>query len=76
MFRLVGGAVCLFMHIFRSDVTMMLDKSFFVLDPHFTSCSGMLTALRVNYEFCKIRRAKLNSADQLGGPSELELDDK
>jgi len=55
---------------------MMLDKSFFALDPHFTSCSGMLTALRVNYEFCKIRRAKLNSADQLGGPSELELDDK
>ena len=35
---------------------MMLDKSFYALDPHFTSCTGMLTALRVQYEFFKIRR--------------------
>ena len=58
VFRLAGGVICMFMHLFRSDVTMMLDRSFYALDPHFTSATGMLTALRVQYEFSKIRRHK------------------
>ncbi len=28
----------------------------FVLDPHFTAATGMLTALRVQFEFDKMRR--------------------
>ena len=35
---------------------MMLDRSFLPLDPHFTACTGLLTGLRVQYEFNKIRR--------------------
>ena len=58
IFRLVGGVICMFLHLFRSDVTMMLDRSFYALDPHFTSAMGMLTALRLQYEFSKIRRYK------------------
>lgn len=56
--RVAGAIVCLFVHLFRSDVTMMLDRSFLPLDPHFTACTGLLTGLRVQYEFNKIRRHK------------------
>ena len=64
VFRLVGGVICMFMHLFRSDVTMMLDHSFYALDPHFTSATGMLTALRVQYELCPCLRlqAPIHSA--------------
>ena len=54
--RVASAIVCLFVHLFRSDVTMMLDRSFLPLDPHFTACTGLLTGLRVQYEFNKIRR--------------------
>ena len=84
MFRVVGATICLLMHLFRADVTMMLDRSFYPLDPvrckpveqhfhrlchsriggcgcvpqHFTSSTALLTALRVQYEFHKIRRMR------------------
>ena len=58
VFRVVGATICLFVHLFRSDVTMMLDKAFFSLDPHYTSTTALLTALRVQYEFSKIRRTR------------------
>ena len=58
VFRVVGATICLFIHLFRSDVTMMLDKAFFPLDPHYTSTTALLTALRVQYEFSKIRRTR------------------
>lgn len=58
VFRVVGATLCLFMHLFRSDVTMMLDQSFFALDPHYTSATALLTALRIQYEFSKIGRTR------------------
>ena len=73
VFRLVGGVICMFMHLFRSDVTMMLDHSFYALDPHFTSATGMLTALRVQYEFSKIRRhTDLQKSTDMSGVPVLE----
>ena len=35
----------------------MLDRTFYPLDPHFTSTLGLLTVLRVQLEFSKICRA-------------------
>jgi hypothetical protein len=63
--RVVGGVVCLLAHLFRSDVTMMLDKSFYSLDPHYTSSTALLTALRIQYEFSKIRRERPEPAGTL-----------
>jgi hypothetical protein len=65
----VLGAMCgLFMQLFRSDATMMLDKSLYLLDPHFTASTGMLMGLRVSFEFSKIRQFSGH-----GGGVELEM---
>ncbi len=70
IFRVVGGTICMFFHLFRSDVTMMLDRSFYALDPHFTSATGMLTSLRMQYEFSKIRRFKdMKQTIEMSAPS-------
>lgn len=58
VFRVLGASICLFIHLFRSDVTMMLDKAFYPLDPHYTSSTALLTGLRVQYEFSKICRTR------------------
>ena len=60
------------MHMFRSDCTLMLDSStgFMLMDPHFTSTTGVLTGLRVSLEFAKIRAAAGPSA----GPPQTGYD--
>ena len=62
IFRVFAANICMTMHLFRTDVTLMLDSSFLPLDPHFTSTTGLLSALRVQYEFSKIRRERLLDA--------------
>ena len=56
LFRLAGASICLFVYMFRSDCTLMLDERMIFLDPHFKSSTGLLMALRVKFEFSKIRR--------------------
>ena len=71
-FLRVGGAiVCLFAHLFRSDVSMMLDRSFRPLDPHFSASLGLLTGMRVQMEYRKIRQHSLHTAstDAASAPS-------
>lgn len=52
-------------HLFRSDVTLMLNRAFYPLDPHYTSSTGLLTALRIQYEFAKIRRHRVTEMQDL-----------
>eukprot|EP01046_Picozoa_sp_COSAG06_P003035 COSAG06_NODE_113_length_23458_cov_74.739715_14_plen_919_part_00 len=59
--RVAGAIVCLFAHLFRSDVSMMLDRSFLPLDPHFSASLGLLTGMRVQMEYQKIRRHSLDA---------------
>ena len=76
--RLGGAIVCLFAHLFRSDVTMMLDRTFLPLDPHYMASTGLLTGMRVQMEFNKIRchsatvATRDDSDDSVGG---MEPDD-
>eukprot|EP01047_Picozoa_sp_COSAG01_P055061 COSAG01_NODE_6088_length_3860_cov_7.538421_4_plen_466_part_00 len=62
LFRVLGANLCLLCHLFRSDVTMMLGSSFLPLDPHYKSTTGLLSALRMQYEFNKIRRTRVSDA--------------
>ena len=36
--RLVAAFFCVFFHMFRSDVMLMVDSRFIPMDPHFRSC--------------------------------------
>lgn len=40
---------------------MMLDRSFLPLDPHFSASLGLLTGMRVQMEYQKIRRHSLDA---------------
>lgn len=72
VFRLGGAVICLFFQLFRADNTVMVDRAFLPLDPHFTSCTGLLTAARINLEFGKIRRhSSANAHAEPGPPIEL-----
>lgn len=57
----------------------MLDRSpaFLMLDPHFTSSTGLLTGLRIKLEFEKTRRAHMRKVcppTLPGRPAPIEME--
>ena len=72
LIRVIGAVVCLLAHLFRSDVGMMLDRSFLALDPHFRASIGLLTSLRVQMEFNKLRRHHKSSATASNVANDVE----
>jgi hypothetical protein len=55
--RLLSAFFCLFFHMFRSDVLLMVDTRFTPMDPHYRATLGLVAAYRVQCEYAKARRA-------------------
>eukprot|EP01047_Picozoa_sp_COSAG01_P013618 COSAG01_NODE_646_length_14556_cov_9.736806_1_plen_162_part_10 len=53
--RLISAFVCMLAHLYRSDITLMLDQRCLALDPHFRASLGVLAEYRVQCEFAKVQ---------------------
>ena len=61
--RLMTAGICLLMHLYRSDISLMLDHRFVTLDPHYRATLGLLSTYRVQCEFEKTRREALDGEE-------------